>query len=151
MLSVQSGHPLARIELIGSRGRQVEFDAEQVAGAGAQCAPFRRKHAAPEYNIDLDLDLAGLVLDDQVRNRRTAFTRGQQDSSSPIISLRGERRPSKRLRASSRLCFKPTSTSSSNTARSGHAISIGSGMPGGVVRVLVARAVSGQSNRRAWK
>ena len=66
VLSIQRGHQLAGVQLVRCQNRQLELDAEQIAGLGAQRPPLDGQHAASEHDVDLDLHLAGVVLDDQL-------------------------------------------------------------------------------------
>lgn len=66
MLPVQCGYQLAGVQLVWSQNRHVQLHAEQFTGSEAQPPPLGGQHCASKYDVDLDLDLAGLVRDEQL-------------------------------------------------------------------------------------
>lgn len=66
VLAIQGGDQFACIEFVRGENRHRKFDPEQIASAGTQRSALDGQHRATEHHIDLDLDLAGFVLDDQL-------------------------------------------------------------------------------------
>src|SRR5574337_1253453 len=66
MLAVHRSYQLATVELGGGQHREFEFDAEHLRGLRHYGSSLVGQHGPSKNDVDLDLDLALCVLDDQL-------------------------------------------------------------------------------------